>query len=145
MSYSRSLKFYVFTLHLFIGYLTALSYQQQEQVAVDRQSANISIPCNLGLQGTKPFWIINGFVYDVFSIPYAFPAIPVVKSYSSLTIPLVTTDFNGTTFQCAINTENGVIFGRSTRIKVVSSTFRVKSRGAEDPPPLQVNEMRNIH
>ena len=115
-----------------IGCLIDLSHQQQEQVAVDRVSANINIPCNLGRRGAKPFWIIDEFVYELFSIPYAFrpdvnpPLIPVANTYSSLRIPLVTRDFNGTTFQCAINTENGVIFGRITIIRVMPSKFNKK-------------------
>lgn len=92
-------------------------------MAVDGVST-IKIQCILGRGRTKPFWIINGSVYELFSIPYSFlpevtpPVIPVADNYSSLIIPLATADLNGVTFQCAIFHENGAIFGNITKITV---------------------------
>lgn len=96
-------------------------------MAVEGVSTNINIQCNLGRQGVAPFWIINGSVYELFSIPVTFlplvTPIPMVESYSALTIPMVTVDLNETTFQCALFSENGVIFGRITRIIVIPSKY----------------------
>ena len=91
-------------------------------VAVAGASTNINIECSLDRQEAAPFWIIDGLVYELFSIPYTFlsGAIPVVNSYSALTIPNVTTELgNVTTFQCALFHESGsVARGTATRLIV---------------------------
>ena len=115
----------------------AISHQQvMDQVHSEGIDTNIRILCRLGLRGVTPFWIINESVYGLLSIPYTFlpdvqpPLIPIVDSYFSLTIPRVTRDLNGVTFQCAIYSENGVIFGQITRIRVIPSKFINNYRGA---------------
>lgn len=112
-----------------LSVVTDLSSQQQiiDQVAVEGLSTNINIQCSLGRQGVAPFWIINGSVHELFGIPSTFlpeitPAvIPIVDSYTALTIPVVTRELNDVTFQCGIFSDNGVIMGAITRIVVVPS------------------------
>ena len=89
-------------------------------MAVEGVSININIPCSLRLD-VAPFWAINGSVHELFNIPQSFPygLIPVVDSFTGLTIPVVTSDLDGIIFQCAIFDENGrTILGIGTRLRV---------------------------
>lgn len=100
------------------------------QTAVAGVSANIIVPCSLGRQpqDEPPCWYINGSVYELFSIPHTFlpgatPAvhlIPVVDSYSALTIPEVTTGLDDTTFQCAVFNQDGIVLGIVNTLNVVT-------------------------
>jgi hypothetical protein len=106
-----------------LGFFVALSLQQtiSEQVAVEGVSMNIIISCTLRLD-VAPFWIINGSVYELFSIPqnFLFGVIPVVDTFSALIIPQVTTDLTGLVFQCASFNAGGMtILGVATRLIVV--------------------------
>jgi len=71
--------------------------------------------------------MINGSVYELFSIPYNFVSkagtsiILEVNGYSSLTIPAITVDLNETTFQCASFNNDGVILRCETRLIVYAS------------------------
>ena len=79
-----------------------------------------SIPCEFGnIIQEAPFWLINGTVYELFSIPRHFPFIPVVDSYSALTIPSAYLELDNTTFQCAILSENGLKLGNASWLHVV--------------------------
>ena len=99
------------------GLLLSLSsqQQQQDQTAVAGTSTNIGIHCDLGRQDEAPFWIINGSIYELFSIPHSFlsnglPIIPTVNSFTRITIPIITTDLNGrTVFQCGLFGDNDVV------------------------------------
>ena len=83
-----------------------------------------SIPCDFsGILQEAPFWLINGTVYELFSIPRHFPFIPVVESYATLNIPSVPLSISGTTFQCARFNGSGVIRGIPVQLTVVPSMF----------------------
>ncbi len=90
---------------------------QQSQGALSGLST--SIPCYNHEE--TPFWFINGTVYELFSIPRHFPFIPVVDSYSALTIPYVYLALDQTTFQCAMFGENGLENGTLTQLTVIPS------------------------
>ena len=94
-----------------------------EQAGVAGISTNVNIECSLGRQEAAPFWQINGTVYELFSISCAFffGVIPVVNSYSSLTIPRLTVELNGTDFQCIVFSEDRVIYATKTRLRVFPS------------------------
>ena len=94
-----------------------------EQAGVAGISTNVNIECNLGRQEAAPFWQINGTVYELFSISCAFffGVIPVVNSYSSLTIPRLTVELNGIDFQCIVFSEDRVIYATKTRLRVIPS------------------------
>ena len=77
-----------------------------------------NIPCDFGRQEEAPFWIINGTVYELFSIPRNFPFIPVVDSFSTLHIPFVYLALNGITFQCITFDERGADVGELARLTV---------------------------
>ena len=100
-----------------------------DQIAVAGVSTNIGIQCELARQDEAPFWMINGSIYELFSIPHSFlsngvPVIPTVNSFARLTIPRVTTDLNGTVFQCGLFGNNGVILdGQRTRLVIRSKWF----------------------
>ena len=134
MMYIRSL-----TIKFLAGLLLSLSSQQQqqqeivEQAAVAGLSTNIVINCGLGRQDEAPFWVINGSIYELFSIPQSFlsngvPVVPTVDSFERLAIPQVTTDLNRTVFQCDLFGDNGVIIeGQRTKLIVTSSKWLVYS------------------
>lgn len=86
--------------------------QTQTQTAVAGISTNINIPCSLGREEEAPFWYINDTSYELFSIPQFFPYIPVVDSYTQLTIPVVVEELSGTLFQCAIFEPDGLVRDR---------------------------------
>lgn len=117
--------------HFLLGFWAIFPSQQQtEQQAVAGISTNINIECNLGRKNETPFWIIDGTVYELFSIPTTFlpdvsPAvIPVVESYSGLTIPLATVELDETTFQCAIFSDSGVVMGSdNTVLRILPSKY----------------------
>ena len=97
-----------------------------DQTAVAGVSTNIAIQCDLGWQDEAPFWMINGSIYELFSIPHSFlsngvPVIPTVDSFARITIPQITTDLNETVFQCILFKDNDVVLdaGR-TRLIVMS-------------------------
>lgn len=106
---------------------TVLSQQEvNNQTAVAGISTNINIGCNLNRQQAAPFWRINNTVYELFSISCTFlPAgvIPVVDSYSGLTIPRPIVDLDGVIFQCALFGEDRMIYGTKTRLIVFPSEF----------------------
>ena len=105
------------------GLLQVCSAQQtQTQTAVAGVSTNINIPCSLGREEEAPFWYINYTVYELFSIPSSFPYIPVVDSYTQLTIPEVAEELNNTLFRCGhIDDSGDVVFGVPQRLLVVPS------------------------
>ena len=77
-------------------------------------STNIGIRCDLARQDEAPFWMINGSIYELFSIPHSFlsngvPVVPTVDSFARLNIPQVTTDLNGTVLQCGHFGNNDVL------------------------------------
>ena len=93
----------------------------QNQTAVAGVSTNINIPCSLGREEEAPFWCINDTSYELFSIPQFFPYIPVVDSYTQLTIPMVYPELNDTLFLCAhIDNRGIVVFGVPQRLLVAS-------------------------
>ena len=97
-----------------------------DQVAVAGISRNINIQCNLGRQETAPFWIINGSILELFSIPQTFlpGTMLVVNGFAGLTIPVVTTDLDGVTFQCGTYNEDGmIVLGSGTRLIVLPSKY----------------------
>ena len=79
------------------------------QTAVAGLSTNINIPCALGREEEAPFWYINDTTYELFSIPLDFRYIPVVNSYTQLTIPVVVEELSGTLFRCAIYEPSGLV------------------------------------
>jgi hypothetical protein len=106
------------------GCFVALSQQQiAEQVAVERLSRNINIECALRLD-VAPFWIINGSVYELFSIPQNFMrgTIPEVNSFAVLVIPQVFLNLTGLLFQCASFSDDGTMtLGAASRLVVIQS------------------------
>ena len=94
-------------------------------------STNIVINCDLARQDEAPFWMINGSIYELFSIPHSFlsngvPVIPTVNSFATITIPQVTTDLSGTVFQCGLFEDNDLVLdARRTRLIVTSSKWLV--------------------
>ena len=105
-----------------LGILQSVSPQEENvQIAVAGQSSNINIPCNLGRGEEAPFWFINGTTYELFSIPLVLTFIPVVNSYTELTIPTVTIELDDTLFQCATYNDEGLVPGIATRLRVQPS------------------------
>ena len=91
--------------HSYAGLITGVccgDFTIVSQTAVAKISTNINIPCALGREEQAPFWYINDTAYELFSIPLDFLYIPVVNSYTQLTIPVVVQELSGTLFQCAI-------------------------------------------
>ena len=78
-----------------------------------------SIPCELGRQADAPFWFINDTVYELFSIPQHFPSIPVVNSYTSLSIPFVTFMVDNVVFRCATFEEDGTLSPADNAVRLV--------------------------
>lgn len=91
------------------------------QIAVEGISANIFISCQLGRESDAPFWFINNVAYELLNIPIDFPFIPIVDSYSQLTIPVVSLDLNDTHFQCASFYTDELVKGNPTVIHVIPS------------------------
>ena len=97
-----------------------------DQIAVAGVSTNIGIQCELARQDEAPFWMINGSIYELFSIPHSFlsngvPVIPTVNSFARITIPQVTADLNRTVFQCGLFRDNDVVLdSQRTRLIVTS-------------------------
>ena len=123
---------------LHAGLLQVCSAQQtiaqQVQTAVAGVSTNINIPCSLRREDEAPFWYINGTSYELFSIPQFFPYIPVVDSYTHLTIPMIYPELNDTLFRCAhIDNRGIVVLGVPQRLRVASKY--IKHRTTLDPPP----------
>ena len=99
--------------------------QTQNQTAVAGVSTNINIPCSLGREEQAPFWYINDTSYELFSIPQFFSYIPVVDSYTQLTIPMVYPELNDTFFRCAhIDNRGIVVFGVPQRLLVASKYIK---------------------
>lgn len=74
--------------------------------------SRVPIPCDFGHQTEAPFWVINGIVYELFSIPYNIKFIPNVDKFSELDIPIVYPQLNGFTFQCGtISNDNELELG----------------------------------
>jgi hypothetical protein len=114
---------------IFPGCFVALSSQQQiaDQVAVEGLSTNIIIPCTLRLD-VAPLWIINGSVYELFSIPQIFlrGTIPEVSSFAALVIPQVFLNLTGLTFQCASFGDDGTTtLGAASRLVVIGKRYGV--------------------
>lgn len=80
-----------------------------------------SIPCDHGRQVEAPFWFIGGIVYEIFSIPLYFPSIPIVNSYTSLSIPNVTFRVDNIVFRCATFDQNGILTPASNAIRLLVS------------------------
>ena len=98
-----------------------VSHQQKEQVAVAGVSTNINILCNLDRDEEAPFWFINNTAYELFSIPFDFPYIPTVNSFSQLTIPVVVLELDNTLFQCASYEDNGSVnHGKAELLSVMT-------------------------
>ena len=89
-----------------------MSHQQttrDQMTAVAGVSTNINIQCNLNRREEAPFWFINNTVYELLNIPLDFPYIPIVNSFSQLTIPVVVLELDNTHFQCASYEEDGSV------------------------------------
>ena len=86
---------------------------------------SVTIPCDheFGRQNEAPFWIINGIVYELFSIPRNFPFIPVIESYVFLNIPFVYLALNQSTYQCIAFDTNGAVNGSFVQLIVFPSMF----------------------
>lgn len=94
--------------------------EPQDQTAVERVSTGINIRCNRGRGEQAPFWFINHTLHELFSIPIEFPFIPIVDSYTTLTIPVVTAELNNTFFQCVVIETNGeVVYGTNVRLLIM--------------------------
>jgi hypothetical protein len=102
----------------------AVSFGQEtiELTVIDGVSTNIAIPCNLGVQGIAPFWIINGSIYELLNIHTFLPGVT-IKSFSLLTIAVGTRDLDGVTFQCGVAFGDTVLYGSIIRITVISSEY----------------------
>ena len=134
--------FLVIALGLFLTSSTeGQSVSYTEQRAVAGISTNINIQCNLDRQTAPPFWIINGTTYELFSIPFQFLSgiIPVVNSYSALTIPIVTTHLDNIVFQCVVFTTDGVINGSITRL-IVEDSIRKGLKSFNNDPEIVCKE-----
>lgn len=108
----------------YVGFVLhqVLSQATQTQTAVEGVSMNINIPCNLGRQEHAPLWNINGTSYELFDIPLRFSFIPVVDSFTELTIPDVSLELNNTIFQCVlIEPDGNVVYGIINRLIVLPS------------------------
>ena len=106
-----------------------------------------SILCSLSARrniNVAPFWFINGTVYELFSIPRHFPFIPVVDSYSHLTIPNVPLTVDQTTFQCARFSENGLDNGDSITLSVVQGKYWSRPGQLRSGLPAQVKNQRCV-
>ena len=65
---------------------------------------NIHIPCQSYPPQATPFWKINGTIYYYSDVP---PPFVVSKSGREITIPVVDSTLNGTSFQCFIPSSTG--------------------------------------
>ena len=61
----------------------------------------VIIPCP-DYTDTPPIWNINGFYYNIFSLPCEYKS-----SLIGLVIPVVFREMNNTSFQCQYSTGNG--------------------------------------
>ena len=95
--------------------------QPQNQTAVAGVSTNINIPCSLGREEEAPFWYINDTVYELFSIPSNFLYIPVVDSYTQLSIPEVAEELNHTVFTCGHIDDSGELVSGVPQRLIVQS------------------------
>ena len=86
---------------------------------------SIEIPCSFGRLDQVPIWRINGRVYDLLSIPRNFDFIRSITP-SALSIPIVYTSLNSTTFQCGTFTRGSTEYGSFMKLLVLPGKVIMK-------------------
>jgi hypothetical protein len=103
---------------LLLCYLVLELVKSQNVVAVERLSSNVNILCDLDRDSHPLYWIIQGQVYELYSVPRIFR----VRGYEAITLTSVDRRMDGWVFQCFnVNPDNeeGLTPGLITTLTVV--------------------------